>query len=228
MAVAWVRENCKRSDRVDPCLLRASKGTAGRIGRALAQVLLPVMLAGCAVPELRTDVVAFHRWPEVRQPTYRLELTADQRGSVEQHEFASVLRSELASVGFLPAAEGRFLITYGTAQKARREAARNEPPFYGAYWYGGPSSSTAMIGLPSRAEAPSVDPTRADRELTLVIEDTSVRPPRRVYEARASSTGPAGATVTAFKLMARAMLQQFPGPSGATRHVTVESPDLSP
>jgi hypothetical protein len=85
--------------------------------------------------------------------------------------------------------------------------------------------SSAMIGMPMGWGAPPREVVKFERELKLVIEDTAVRPPRRAYEATAFSSGTQSRMVPTFALMARALLQQFPGPSGATRHVLTEIPE---
>lgn len=203
---------------------------AREIGAKVAGLALVALLAGCAAPTLRTDVVAFHDWPADARRGYRLNLTAAQQASLEQRAYAQALQGELAAAGFASAADARFAVTFDTSVRQRIERVYDPtPPFYGSYWYGGPSRGALMMGMPIGGwGSPPRDVVRFDRELKLIIEDSQARPPRRVYEATAFSSGPQAAMVPTFTLMARALLQQFPGPSGATRHIDVVIPEAAP
>ena len=60
-----------------------------------------------------------------------------------------------------------------------------------------------------------------DYRLHLQIDDLSAKPPRRVYEGTAVSDGYVPQAEEVLPLLARALLTDFPGPSGVTRRVEV-------
>jgi len=60
-----------------------------------------------------------------------------------------------------------------------------------------------------------------DYRLRLQIDDLSVKPARRVYEGTAISDGYVPQPEEVLPLLARALLADFPGPSGVTRRVEV-------
>ncbi len=219
-------KDCKRSPAGGPVRVLGAR----RIRRKVAVLTLAALLTACAAPTLRTDVVAFHDWPAEARRGYRLNLTAAQQASLEQSAYAQALQGELAAAGFASAADARFVVTFDTSVRQRIERVYDPtPPFYGSYWYGGPGRGALMMGMPIGGWGyPPREVLRFDRELKLIIEDAQARPPRRVYEATAFSSGPQAAMVPMFTLMARALLQQFPGPSGATRHIEVVIPQTKP
>ncbi len=62
---------------------------------------------------------------------------------------------------------------------------------------------------------------RYRRDLGIEIKDLRASPPRRIYEASASSSGNQAAMVAALPLLMKAVLADFPGRSGVARQVNL-------
>ncbi len=189
--------------------------------------LLAVLLAGCATP-LRGQLTAFHEWPVDAPRTYRLVRIAEQRNSLEHAAWERVMRAELARAGFQETRDPRFEISFDyRVDRQLSRVTELQPMVQPYFWFGsfGPHAGFSVAsGWPWWG--PSYYPVVSDRlwydyRLRLQIDDLSLRPPRRVYEGTAVSTGYVPEPAQVLPLLARAILGDFPGPSGATRRVEI-------
>lgn len=202
----------------------------GPVRRWLAGVMagVAVLLAGCAIP-LRGQLTAFHEWPADAPRTYRFARNAAQRDSLEHATWEQLMRTELARAGFREAASPRFSIAfdYRVSRQTGRivEAWPVVQPFF--WWgargsHGGVSIGGAWPWWGPGYYPVAYDRTWAEYRLRVEIEDLAVRPARRVYEGTAVSDGLGSSTPAGvLPLLSRAILGDFPGPSGVTRRVEV-------
>ena len=192
-----------------------------------AAAVLSLLLSGCATP-LRGQLTAFHEWPADAPRSYRFARSAAQRDSLEHATWERLLRAELARAGFQEASSPRFAIgfDYRVARQTGRvvEAYPAVQPYF---WWGtwGPRGGVG-IGAPWPWWGPGYYPVERSRvwyqyRLRVEIEDLAARPARRVYEGTALSDGLDPAPADVLPLLARAILGDFPGPSGVTRRVEV-------
>lgn len=214
-------DDCKRSS-------GAFRSMTAR--RWLAGVVsgLAVLLAGCATP-LRGQLTAFHEWPADAPRTYQFVRTAAQRDSLEHATWERTMRAELARAGFQEAANPRFSIgfDYRVSRQLGRfvEAYPMVQPYF--WWGTWGSRGGVSIGGPWPWWGPGYYPVEYDRawyeyRLRIEIDDLAARPPRRVYEGTAVSDGVDSANpAEVLPPLARAILGDFPGPSGVTRRVEV-------
>ena len=193
-------------------------------GVAAGAVLL---LAGCATP-LRGQLTAFHEWPAEAPRTYRFVRAGTQRDSLEHATWEKALRAELARAGFEEAPNPRFAI--GFDYRVSRQLGRFVDPYpmvYPYVWLGSWGSHGGVtFGGPWPWWGPGYYPVEQSRvwyeyRLRIEIDDLAARPTRRVYEGTAISDGLDSASGDVLPLLARAILGDFPGPSGVTRRVEV-------
>jgi len=214
-------EDCKRS---------SGAVRSGAARRWLVGVVagLAVVLAGCATP-LRGQLTAFHEWPADALRTYQFARSAAQRDSLEHATWEQVMRAELARAGFRETVNPRFSIAfdYRVSRQLGRvvEAYPVVQPYF--WWGTWGSRGGVSIGGPWPWWGPGYYPMEYDRawyeyRLRIEIEDLAARPPHRVYEGTAVSDGLESSTpAEVLPLLARAILGDFPGPSGVTRRVEV-------
>ncbi|MCD6681734.1 MAG: DUF4136 domain-containing protein [Burkholderiaceae bacterium] len=197
--------------------------------RCLLLVLLVALsaLAGCATP-LRGEVTTFNDWPASAPRTYRFVRTDAQRNSLEHAQWEQLLRFELARAGFQPASDPRFAVSFDYRMDRKMSRVVDYQPIVQPYfWWGsfGPHAGFS-VGGPFPWWGSAYYPVATDRvwydyRLHLQIDDLSVKPPRRVYEGTAVSDGYIPQPEQVLPLLARALLADFPGPSGVTRRVEV-------
>lgn len=211
------------------------KRSGGALGAGVARrwlagivVVAAVLLAGCAMP-LRGQLTAFHEWPADAPRTFRFVRSAAQRDSLEHAAWEQVMRAELARAGFREAVEPRFSVSFDYRVMRRLGRVVEAYPVVQPYFWWGTwgSRGGVSIGGPWPWWGPGYHPVAYDRawheyRLRMEIEDLSARPPRRVYEGTAVSDGLEASTpAEVLPLLARAVLGDFPGPSGVTRRVEV-------
>lgn len=184
------------------------------------------LAAGCATP-LRGEVTTFNEWPASAPRTYRFVRNEAQRNSLEHARWEELLRAELARAGFRQAPDPRFEISFDyRVDRKMSRFVEYQPIVQPYFWWGafGPHSAFS-IGGPFPWWG-SYYPTSSDRiwydyRLRLQIDDLSTKPSRRVYEGTAVTDGYVPQAEEVLPLLARGLLEDFPGPSGVTRRVEV-------
>jgi len=184
------------------------------------------LLSACAVPGARVEVTRFHAAPPASGLSIALvpEAPAETDGLAFRAR-AEALAAELAGAGFPPAPpESADLIGTLSARLATRPAAPAESPVRIGVGIGGGSRSGVSGGV---SIATGVGAPRArevvDAEMALVIRRRA--DPRPLWEGRAvASAVPLSGALDARALdraLARALVADFPGPSGRTQRVRV-------
>lgn len=196
-------------------------------------------IAGCA-QFIRSQVSVFHEIPEGTRPTYALLQFKEQEGSLEHKTYESLARQELNSKGFreVPVDQAEVIaflqygidsgreITYsypiigqtGTASSYTTGTVQSYGGGYATYsgtTYNTPSYGVVGTGVGSRTEY--------GRFLRLDFVDRAALvggKVKKLYEARVVSRGSSGQLSLVMPSMIRALFEEFPGKSGATRTVT--------
>ena len=199
--------------------------------RRLVLILSAFLIAGCANPVLRSDVLSFHQWPaNATERTFALKRLAAQENSLEHATYEGLLRTELTAAGFRETAQARFLISMEYGQETRSVRVL-EPPIWvspSVYWSSGfyrpgwGMSVGVPFGFPPYGVAREY-PTFV-RSLKLFIVDQSAAGAPRVWEGTANSSGSTQDFGAIAPYMLRALLTDFPGQSGTSRRVDVELP----
>ncbi len=204
-----------------------------RFFRLFTALGLTALVLGCATPRIVSDVTAFHEWPAaaaIGSRTYRLVRQPAQANSLEHATYEQGLRAELARAGFTEQANGRFLIgfDYSIGSQVSRvvDPWVNSSISVGTGWNRG--GLGVGIGVPIGGWGwPYYGGVREvvvyERRLRLLIDDTA-QAGRRVFESNVTSIGSNRNLAEVLPLMARGLLNDFPGQSGAGRRVEVEIP----
>ncbi len=191
--------------------------------RLLGVALLVLGLSACASapPKVRSDVTAFHNWPEkLPASTYSFKLPADtDAASIEVQNYQNLIADQLARYGIdkRTDAGGGLRVSFST-QVGSREVKVREPvdPFlYGGYyrpWGWGPY--WGPWGIPERQYNVEV----FVRTLKLNIDDATGK---RLFETTVVSQGRIRELSAVMPAMIAAAFEGFPGESGKTRVVEI-------
>lgn len=199
--------------------------------RRVVAAALVATFAGCA-SVVRNELTVFHEWPSAAAPlTYRFVRSPAQRDSLAHASYERVLRDGLAGAGFSEAAEPRLEIAFEYAVVRRSRLVVEQAPMFQPYFYlgtGGRRSGPYFGGGIGWPWYPPYEreQTIYEHRLRLQMSDITARPPKRVYEATVSTDAFVADPLVALRYLVRAMLADFPGPSGSARRVDVpvESP----
>lgn len=202
--------------------------------RAITAMTFALLLAGCATT-LDTQVTSFHRLSDGLQgQRFVVAPTADQKDSLEFASYADLVRQALEGKGLVDAdaatADLRVTLHYSVDGLASMAASGTRG--YAGVGLGSGGFSVGSfgigIGIPigSGADRPN-EPGSYQRSLRVEIDrigGAAVAPGAagsRLYEARAISEGPSSALAPVMPAMVRAVFDDFPGPNGKTRVVSV-------
>jgi hypothetical protein len=183
-----------------------------------------IFLGACA-STFKAETTVFHRWPNHTSslPGLKFAPATGAEQSLEREAYLQVIRQAMASKGFTEGAEGRILVSFTyTSQESPRLIA-GDPWFTPSIWAGGVfRSGGVMLGgsIPVGAHPPR-EMMYFDRTLSLVLTETIGDESKRVYEGKAKSLDTGRNALAALPYLVRALLDDFPGPSGATRQVTL-------
>ena len=190
-------------------------------------VAIAALSAGCATP-LRGEITTFNDWPADAQRSYRFARTGPQSDSLEQANWESLIRPELARAGFMPSADPRFEVSFEYRVDRRLSRVTEYQPMIQPYfWWGAFGPHTGFgIGGPFPWWGSAYYPVSSDRiwydyRLRVHIDDLSMRPPKRVYEATAIADSYIPQAGEVLPLLARALFERFPGANGVTQRVEV-------
>ena len=185
----------------------------------LAPLALALLVAGCVTPPV-TEVTRFHLGQPI--PSDTIVLVPSPGGDANSLEFrsqAAVVARDLDAVGLHPAADGNsgYIGTLKIEQMSRA---------------GSPTSSPVRIGIGGATGSPGgrvgggvsvpVGPARSDEVRTnfLGLQIRRRSDGSMVWEGRAvqdvAANAPAAALNAALPALSKALLSDFPGPSGQT------------
>lgn len=197
-----------------------------RVAGVAALLALSAVLSGCA-SFVSTDFTAYHAWPaEVAQPRYRFVSPPHREQSLEQAAFETLARPVLADAGFVEAPDSRFGVSLAFSEARELRTVRDAAPMFRPYFAWGWPGPYAGWGFGLSYPwgwQDRVEPIWR-RTLRVEITDLSAVPPRRVWEAGATSEGYEADAVRVMPVMLREVLAGFPGESGKARRATSELP----
>lgn len=199
-----------------------------KTSRVLIVLVAALALAGCA-GKFRSDVSSWHRLPPPSGETFVVTAKdPSKQGSLEFAQYAGLVSAELQRVGYRPAANGvqpTLIVRFDYGLDGAREKVRSyDTGFYGGYggYYGyhrpfwGPGWGYGFDDYPDVRSY-----TVYQRRLELEIAAAN-NPGQNLYETRVISDGRSNRLEEVMPLMVRALFQDFPGPSGVTREVSID------
>jgi hypothetical protein len=198
--------------------------------RHCSRVVLSLLflLSGCA-GTIRSEVTAFHEWPdherpvELRDKSFTFERSRDQENNLEHRAYENLVRAELLRLGFVDAADPRAArlkvsTRYGMSVRDLRVI---EPvlvdSWYGPRWHRyGPFYDPFWPGVPVVMQR---DVTY--QVFTRQLQVTLAQPDgRKLFEVTVRSEGSNGSLPAVMPYLVRSAFNEFPGKSGVPRVVT--------
>jgi Domain of unknown function (DUF4136) len=187
-------------------------------------LLVALLLAGCAGGPAPVAVTRFHLSQPLAGET--IQLVAPEgvdAGSLDYQAQASAVAAELAKAGFRPVAAGQPAALTGVLrlETSSREEQRASPFSIG---FGGMTGGR-NVGVGGGLSLPvGRSRTRIVTLATLALQIRRASDGSTVWEGRASDTAASPQTGSAVPRLARALLANFPGPSGQTVTVKPNAP----
>ncbi|MFQ3666510.1 MAG: DUF4136 domain-containing protein [Sphingomonadaceae bacterium] len=187
--------------------------------RLLLPALLLLLPAACATSRFEANVTRFHTAPPAAGQSVAIQpVRPEQANSLEFQAQASAVAAELQAIGFriAPAASADLVATLGVDQAFGQAAPRRSPITIGV---GGATGGSGMGGVGVGGSVGIPVGGSGSRELLATEMTLSLR--RRsdnemVWEGRAAATVAGKAPGPEYRLLARALLSEFPGESGKT------------
>jgi len=189
-------------------------------------------LSGCA-SVVESDVTAFHAWPaDAAGKSYAFAPDKSQQNNLEFDNYAGLVREQLGRLGFIEAtddsrAQLKVALRYGiNTQQVVVSRPAYDPWFYGPPGWGrfGPRPF-GFYGPYGPFYDPFWGPMQTTsypvflRRLDIGITDAGGK---QLYDVIVDSDGRQGGLAAAMPYMVRAAFQDFPGPSGVTRHIRIK------
>jgi hypothetical protein len=186
-----------------------------------------LLLAACATP-FEGEVTTFHEWKHPHGDTIRITPLDERKlGSLEFRQYAGLVAERLQQIGYSVVRDegaSQYVAQMDYAIDSGRTEVQSWPshavwyhfsyghyydPFYYGAWYSGPEVYSYTVYT---------------RSLSLVIRATPDGGRGKVvYEGRVHSVGSSHRLEEIMPYMVTAMFTNFPGESGLTKIVTVET-----
>ncbi|KRB93827.1 DUF4136 domain-containing protein [Noviherbaspirillum sp. Root189] len=192
-----------------------------------------LLLGGCATSTIRSDVTAFHEWPDtLPDKSYVFERTKDQNDSLEYRSYEDLVRAELNRLGFTEAPASttpalKAALSYSITGRDVREV---YPVVVNPYWYG-----PAWRGYYGPFYDPFYDPfwygppvveqrvsqyQLFTRQLKIIL--ARMADGKKLYETTVVSEGTNRSLAAIMPYMVRSAFVDFPGKSGVPRRIELE------
>lgn len=181
-------------------------------------LFLAIALAGCA-SGFRADVTSFHRLTGAAGETVEVRAMDEAlRQSLEFERYAVLIGVHLGALGFTPPVAGvpsDLILEAGWASRSLGTETRGSPVSVGIAGGSGGIGFGTVIGV-SDGDA-LAEEHRLD--VTLDLRSTD----ERLYEGRAITVVRRGSLYETLPWLIDALFQDFPGESGVTRRITLET-----
>ena len=200
-----------------------------------AVAALSLLLGGCATT-IRSDVTTFHQWPaQIAEKSYAFEAPAPQDNTLELQNYESLVRAQLARLGFHEAAQAPALkvaVRVTTADVPTAVVYPAYAPFYpysARFGYGGFRRRYWGGGWynpfydPFWGPMPSYDVEeehRYHRQLQIAI--TSAADGKRLFDVTVRNVSNTMSTPTMMPALVQSAFEGFPGPNGGARVVELK------
>lgn len=195
---------------------------------------LALLLGGCAVPTIRSEVTAFHEWPaQLADRSFVFERSAAQNNDLEYRNYENLVRAELLRLGFSdPAAGARAALKVSMAyQVSDRDVRVVQPvvvnpgwggPYYGPRW---PYRYYDPFYDPFWYSPPVVSYQESNYRLyrrQLQVSITRAADGKKLYDVTVASEGQTASLAAVMPYMVKSAFAEFPGKSGVPRRVELE------
>lgn len=188
-----------------------------------------VLVAGCASTSARHQVMVFHDWPAgLSERTFRFAQTSADEDDLKKRTWRNVVRQELLAAGFVDSTTPALEIDFNFQTRERKVAYRHHAPYFTPYFsfghafrWGGLSISGPLWGWHGYSR-PSVSSVY-EHELNLTMK--ALRPDKavKVFEGSSVTRDNGVPSVQALPFLTRAILKDFPGESGVSRTIDVDT-----
>lgn len=196
-------------------------------------LVLAFLLSACATT-IKSDVTTFHNLPAPNGQTFAIQpADPSMKGSLEFEQYAGLVRGRLIDYGFRADSSGSpdLIVRMSFGISEGEEKIRSYPgydpfyafgygyfghyPYYGGFW--GPYYPYSY-GYSNYVSSYTV----YTRRLELTISD---RNGQRLYEGRTISVGRDNSLPQVMPYLVQAMFTDFPGQSGVTKRVAIDTGD---
>ena len=191
-----------------------------------------LLLAGCAAPRIENDVTTFHDEIMPAGESIRV-MPADPANvnSLEFQTYANRISEELRKAGYTPVsepdvvtdliAEVDYSVAAGASEISRGGTGASVGVGYGfGRWYNPWHIGVSLPIFRSRPRVSEIPIYHRSLELNIVeAEDAQ----QRLFEGRVVSDGSEGALNVVMPYLITAMFTDFPGESGTTKVVEIET-----
>lgn len=203
--------------------------------KILIAALALLMVSGCA-GQFRSDVSNWHRLQQPSGESFVIAAKDPMKaGSLEFAAYASMVGEELRKLGYRPAAQGVtpdliVRVDYGISDGRTEIRSYGYSGFgpYGDFGYYGGFRHRSRFSHYGYGYGGSYNDIRSypvyNRQLEMEIAAAN-NPEANLFESRVMSEGRSNRLEEVMPLLVESMFQEFPGPSGVTRRVTI---DLEP
>lgn len=203
----------------------------------LAILAAALLLAGCTVPVIRSEVTAFHAWPaQAAEKSFAFTPTSAQENDLEYRAYEQLVRAELLRLGFAdaPAAAAalRVALRYRVSE---RDVRRVEPVIVNSGWAGGYYGPRwpyryydPFFMDPYWSSPPVVAYQESNYRLyrrQLQIGITRAVDNRKLYDVTVNSEGRTASLAAVMPYMIRSAFADFPGKNGVPHTVELEIRD---
>ncbi|RJF95133.1 DUF4136 domain-containing protein [Noviherbaspirillum saxi] len=195
--------------------------------------LSTLLLGGCASSTIKSNVTAFHEWPEtLPSKAYVFERTKEQNDSLEYRNYENLVRTELGRLGFMeaPAATKPTLkasLNYSISGRDVREVypVILNPHWYGPPWRGYYSPFHGPFYDPFWFSPPIVEHRVSQYQLftrQLRIALSQMADGKKLYETTVMSEGTNPSLAAIMPYMVRSAFADFPGKNGVPHLVELK------
>ena len=198
------------------------------ISRLIAATFI-VCLAGCA-SEFRSDVSSWHQMPQPNGESFTiLAKDPDKQASIEFSHYAEYVSQALQRVGYLPARSGQAAdltvrMDYGISNA--RSDVRSTGGYLGVGYANGPYGRGYGYGGYGYGHGGAFEGqnirTYALYSRFFELEIAAPKSSANLYESKVVSEGRNNHLEEVVPKLVDSLFQEFPGPSGITRRVTLE------
>jgi hypothetical protein len=182
-------------------------------------LILALVLTGCATtpPMVRSDVTAFHQWPQSLADK-SFSFSPRQSNSLEMQTYEQLVADQLTRLGYIRKPNGGALMVNFEPGIQSREVKVSEPADPWAYRSPFWPYRTAW-DYPPYFWGPTFERSYTVQVFTRTLKLNIEQGGQRVFEATAVSEGNIRELSTIMPYLVAAVFQGFPGESGKTRRV---------
>ena len=184
--------------------------------------LVGLSLGGCAAPAPKADVTTFHQWSALSQPSFELARSASQQASLEHASYEASVRQALSAAGFVESPTPYFRVTFDYSQSQLEGRVPRSGPVVGLGGILGAGGVGVSVGVPLGGGQGAAQPLYT-RTVHLLMNDLRQPGAPRIWESTAISEGNSAALSAVLPAMIQAMTMEFPGPSGLTRQLPLNT-----